>query len=102
MAEPAEEEAAVLTTAMIGWPVYGRDGEEVGEVEHVVVRQDTGAVDGVLVEVGGFLGTSLGGRLVRVDLDELRIDAADEALVADVSGDDITQRQDYQGPELDP
>ena len=105
-AEPAasadEPEEAILSTTMIGWPVYGRDGEEVGEVGDVIVLQDTGAVDGVLVEVGGFLGTRLGSHLVRVDLDELRIDAADEALIADVSGDDIAGRQAYTGPELRP
>ena len=105
-AEPAASadgpEEAILSTTMIGWPVYGQDGEEVGEVGDVIVLQDTGAVDGVLVKVGGFLGTHLGSHLVRVDLDELRIDAADEALIADVPGDDIAGRQAYTGPELRP
>ena len=89
-------------TSLIGWPVYGQDGEEVGEVEHVIILEGSGAMDGVLVEVGGFLGTDLGGHLIRVDLDELRIDSADEAIVATISGGDLMQREEYQGPELDP
>ena len=101
-ASAGEPEEAILSTTMIGWPVYGQDGEEVGEVGDVIVLQDTGVVDGVLVEMGGFLGTHLGSHLVRVDLDELRIDAADEALIADVSGDDIAGRPAYTGPELRP
>ena len=101
-ADGAQNEEAVLSATMVGWPVYGQDGEEVGEVENVIVLPGSGAVDGVLVEVGGFLGTGLGGHLVRLDLDEFRIDAADEALVAEIAGDDITQRSEYEGPELQP
>ena len=95
----SEDGEAILWATMIGWPVFGQDG---GEVDDVIVLQDTGAVDGVLVEVGGFLGTGLGGHLVRIDLDELRIDAADEALIAAVSAADITGRESYAGPELQP
>lgn len=96
---PPEE---ILSATIVGWPVYGSEGEELGRVEHLVLVKETGAVEGMLVEVGGFLGTGLGGKLVRVEISEVRIDATDEAVVASLPGDEVTGRPGYEGPELDP
>lgn len=91
-----------LGSTVVGWSLYDSKGQEIGEVEHLILSKNTGDVAGVLVEIGGILGTGIGSHLVRVGADELRIDLADEALVTDVPADDITGRDAYQGPELDP
>jgi sporulation protein YlmC with PRC-barrel domain len=56
---------------MEGMDVYGSDGEEVGEVNTIVLTQD-GMVESVIIDVGGFLG--LGEKQVAVSMDRLLTD----------------------------
>ncbi|WP_292289872.1 PRC-barrel domain-containing protein [Marivita sp.] len=51
-----------------GMPVYGSEGDRVGEVERIILTND-GQVETVVVDVGGFLG--LGEKPVAVALDDL-------------------------------
>jgi sporulation protein YlmC with PRC-barrel domain len=49
-------------------PVYGSEGDRVGEVERIILTQE-GEVETIVVDVGGFLG--LGEKPVAVSLDQL-------------------------------
>src|SRR5690606_9956566 len=53
---------------LIGSTVYGANEEKIGSVGDVILTQD-GAVEAVLVDVGGFLG--LGAREVAIGLDNI-------------------------------
>ncbi|WP_299822969.1 fasciclin domain-containing protein [uncultured Jannaschia sp.] len=95
-------EEAFLLQNIVGWPVYAESGVQIGDVRNVIILRNTGAVDGFLVEIGGFLGLDIGTRLVRLDLDEARIDVADEAVVTSLSEGEMSEREEYRGPELNP
>lgn len=53
-----------------GKPVYGSDGESIGDIKDVLVSQD-GSVNAVVIGVGGFLG--IGQKDVAVDMAALRL-----------------------------
>lgn len=60
--------ADISADDLIGTNVYGVDDEKVGSIADVILSTD-GAVDAVIVDVGGFLG--IGAKEVAVDLDNL-------------------------------
>lgn len=97
-----DEAEEVLASTIVGWMVYATDGTEVGEVEDLIVNEASGAVNGMLVKVGGVLGTGLGANLVRLAMDEVSLDAADETVCVDADAEDITSRPAYEGHELHP
>ncbi|HEX6010378.1 MAG TPA: PRC-barrel domain-containing protein [Geminicoccaceae bacterium] len=55
---------------IVGQTLYGTDGEEIGEIENVVMRQD-GSNPEALVGVAGFL--SIGERDVAISLNEIQM-----------------------------
>ncbi len=63
---------------VIGSRVYNERNESIGEVEDVLLRQDSAGPLAV-IQVGGFLG--IGGRLVSVPLSELRWNAERERII---------------------
>jgi ribosomal 30S subunit maturation factor RimM len=75
----SETEVSALTemTAekLEGATVYGANDEEVGEIDALIVGDD-GAINEVVVNVGGFLG--MGEKSVGVTFDELQILSADD------------------------
>lgn len=62
-------ENAWRANAVMDAPVYNPDGQEVGEVEDIVMRPD-GTLTGLIVEANGFL--DIGDQHVRVAWDEVR------------------------------
>jgi sporulation protein YlmC with PRC-barrel domain len=72
--QPGAEQAAVTDAArpqsqltgddLMGMRVFGAEGEEIGEVNDVIVDA-SGVVEAVVIDVGGFLG--IGGHRVAVD-----------------------------------
>lgn len=58
---------------IIGANIYNEQGQSIGEVEDLIIRDGTATV--AVVSVGGFLG--IGSRLVAVPLSELRFAEAD-------------------------
>ncbi|MEQ9123827.1 MAG: PRC-barrel domain-containing protein [Alphaproteobacteria bacterium] len=61
--------------ALMGEDVYGRSGEEVGEVEDILMTED-GAISAIVVEGGGVL--DIGDRHVRVAWDDVSLRQGDD------------------------
>lgn len=59
------------TSDLVGHRVYGPGGEDVGEVEDVLINRD-GQLAALVIEVGGFLG--IGGRQIAVPPRLIRLD----------------------------
>lgn len=106
----------VKISAITGMPIYTISAEESGEwdidvtynqvadnwerigsVEDVVISAD-GRIEGVLAEVGGFLG--MGDKLVMLPLDEMKMVQVDESaysVVTPFTTNDLTDMEAYEG-----
>lgn len=69
---------------LVGAPVMGRTGEQIGEIEQVIVGPD-GQMRQVILEHGGFLG--LGDKKVAIERDRLKVDQ--QALSVDMTEQEI-------------
>src|SRR3712207_3932480 len=71
-ATPAEQQwySGMRGEEMIGQTLYGTDGEEIGEIDNVVMSQG-GSTPEALVGVGGFLG--IGERNVAIPLNQIQM-----------------------------
>ncbi len=69
--DPSVVEAGEIEQA----PVMSRDGDEIGDVSQVLMTAD-GAIDAIVVNVGGFLG--MGSKPVAVPFDRLTLQTNDE------------------------
>lgn len=89
VAKPAEN-AGALADRVIGLPVLTEDGEQVGDVEDLIVDQDR-RVRGVVVAVGGFLG--MGIKEVGVAWDQAEVRSTPETgevlILRGLTSDDI-------------
>lgn len=74
-------------TEMIGFPVYTRDGEQIGEVGEVVIDTAAGTVDMVVVETDGFLGLSE--NRYGVKWSEVAFNRADRKLSLSLTADEV-------------
>ena len=75
-------DAPVTTKVIIGAPVYGPDGVQVGTIEELLIDPLTGRIAGAGVAHGGFMG--LGESEEPVPWDLLRWDGALEGYVTGV------------------
>lgn len=92
-------EMAELTAAKLeGARVYGPNDENVGEINRLVLN-DSGQVDRVVLDVGGFLG--LGERQIAVTLDELNIvrteDGSEFRVFIDANQANLKAQPEYKG-----
>lgn len=92
-------EAAELTADKLeGARVYGPKDEDVGEINRLVLN-DSGQIDRVVLDVGGFLG--LGERQIAVTLDELNIvrtdDGNDFRVYIDADQANLKAQPEYKG-----
>ena len=99
--QKGQENATMEQSQQTGtpYPLIGRDlitsrGENIGEVENVIVNYD-GQVEKVIVDVGGFLG--LGEKTVAISLDSLRLSKWNEAVYQGTE-EDLEQMQEYEQP----
>ncbi len=81
----------------IGTTVYGANDENVGSINDVILSSDGNTVEGVIIDVGGFLG--IGAKSVAVGMDNL-------SFLSDADGDNylytqFTQEQLEAQPEYD-
>ena len=81
----------------IGTTVYGANDENVGSIEDVILSSDGNTVEGVILDVGGFLG--IGAKSVAVGMDNL-------SFMSDADGENylytqFTQEQLEAQPEYD-
>lgn len=99
-AEPevaAEPEAqnpiyALRGEQIVGQNLYGTDGEEIGEIENVVIRTN-GREPAVVVGVGGFLG--IGQRKVAVPMSEIEL-GPENRLTTALTEENIKSLQAYE------
>ena len=64
-----QETTHLLASNLIGTTVYNAADESLGDINDILFNEDTGAIDAVIVGVGGFLG--LGQKNVAVSFDAL-------------------------------
>jgi sporulation protein YlmC with PRC-barrel domain len=89
--------AGVRGEELMDKPVYGAGGEEIGDVENVVVsRQDRAGA--LVVGVGGFLG--IGERQIAIPLDQVRM-GPDGRLVTDFDKQRVSQMPAYDAGGYD-
>lgn len=75
-----EDGFSVMQTAELtaddlsGAPVYGENGDEIGELDEILL-DDRGNIDRVVMDVGGFLG--IGEKPVALDMSQVSIQQAD-------------------------
>ena len=89
------QNARVMTASdFIGKRVYTRQGEDIGEVNDLIVT-DNGSVQAVILGVGGFLG--LGEKDVAVSMRSIEVqsDGNSAKLVVDASKDQLTNAPGY-------
>jgi sporulation protein YlmC with PRC-barrel domain len=86
----------IAASSLIGARVYGPDDSSLGSIDDVVFDQG-GAIDGVIVNVGGFLG--IGSKPVALDFESLQV-RQDEfnvvTVVVDATKDQLDQAPAYE------
>jgi sporulation protein YlmC with PRC-barrel domain len=80
--EPAAGMPGLRATEVIGATVKNPDGESIGEISEMIVETD-GSINGVVVDVGGFLG--VGEHPVLLGWEDLRITGPADDLSASTS-----------------
>lgn len=88
--------AGISASEMIGTNLQNASGETIGEVNDLVL-DGNGDTQGVVVDVGGFLG--VGARSVLVDWDSLTVTEQDNELkvTTALSREQLEQLQPYEG-----
>ena len=76
----------LTATSIIGDSVENNEGENLGQIDNLMVNVHTGLVEYAVVEFGSFLG--LGGKLFAIPFKELRVNPAKKVFV-------FTRDKDY-------
>jgi len=93
--------AGVQAEQIIGRDVYGPTGDEIGEVNDLLMDPRSGEIREVIIAYGGFLG--LGERLVSVPWSEVQFSADGESIIAPMTEDQLESAQawdDVDNPNL--
>lgn len=84
--------AGLLASSLIGMTVYSTSGEQIGEVNDIVVQPQTGQANTAIIGVGGFLG--IGEKDVAIDMAQLQMlretDDATPRLTLNTTKDQLT------------
>ena len=91
-AQPQNPLMEMTSQDLVGKKVVNQEGEEVGEIEDIVIGTDDKVVQAV-VSVGGFLG--VGEKNVAVSFDELQPGRDEAVLMNRASVEDLKQRPAY-------
>lgn len=84
---------------LIGGTVVGSDGEEIADVDDLVIGQDNGVED-VLVNVGGFLG--LGEKVVALDVSQITVsrdEDGDTLIVTSLTKEELENMASFEASE---
>jgi len=81
MAPTALDEAAVRASELIGYNVVNSQGEDVGEVEDLLVNLTNGQVHYAILSFGGF--ADIGDKLFAIPLSTISFNSEDQAVVFD-------------------
>ena len=69
----------ILASSLIGMTVYSASGEQIGEVNDIVLQPQSGQANTAIIGVGGFLG--IGKKDVAVDMAQIQlVRGADDAI----------------------
>ncbi|MGQ9365360.1 PRC-barrel domain-containing protein [Azospirillum sp. ST 5-10] len=86
--------AGMRVEELLGRDVYSRTGDDIGEVEDVILDRDSGRIQQVVVAVGGFLG--IGEHDVALDYDRLSFDAQRDGLSVDTTRDQLQAMESFE------
>ncbi len=90
-----QQQASVLTSErLLDMKVQGPQGEEIGDVEQLIIDPQSGKIDGVVVSVGGFLG--IGEKQVALPWQEMQL--AQENLISPATKEELEQAQAWEDP----
>jgi len=79
---------------MIGKTVRGADGEEVGEIEDLILNPQSGQIERAVIGVGGFLG--VGERQVAVDWKQIQPAPQSEDLQTSLTKADVEKMPEFE------
>lgn len=82
--------------ALIGEDVYSVEGEDIGDIETLMVGSD-GQIRNVIVSFGGFLG--MGEKDVALPWERFTIGPEGEEVTVDVTAAEVEQMPDFEWPE---
>jgi ribosomal 30S subunit maturation factor RimM len=83
------------TSKLVGSKVYNNANENIGSIEDIILKSD-GAMDEVVLSVGGFLG--MGDKYVAVPFSNLKVtrDGSSVKIVTDGTKESLKAQPDYQ------
>jgi len=80
---------------LIGRTALGGDGEELGEIEDVILDADTGEAEQLVLKTGGFLG--LGGKSVAIDMAEAQVQPGGEEIrISSITREQLEALPEYE------
>jgi sporulation protein YlmC with PRC-barrel domain len=88
----AFDESTLTAEELIGTNVYGPENEHIGTIGDLVLGEEEGTIDAIIVDFGGFLG--IGVKEVAVGYDDLSFyidDAGSRSLLIDVTREQMEQ-----------
>lgn len=83
---------------LLGTAVSNEEGEEVGQIDDLIISRDNEVVSAVL-SAGGFLG--LGERRVLLPYEALRVSAETQSFFVEMSEEELAQLPEYRGEQRD-
>lgn len=86
----------LTTERLMEMNVQGSAGENVGEIEELVIDRSSGEIQGVVVSVGGFLG--IGDKKVALPWNQLQF-GANDTLTTSATKQQLEQAQAWQDPD---
>jgi hypothetical protein len=89
-----QDENTFMGSKLMNATVYSPQNEAIGDVNDVILTRD-GAVDGVVVGVGGFLG--IGEKDVAIKMDRIKLTETDNGvqLILDVTTDELAAAPEF-------
>lgn len=91
--------ATMSSDEIVGKAVVSRDGEEIGDVDEIVV-DPTSQQKFAVVDVGGFLG--VGQKSIVIGLDELEMSSSDDRLQSDLTRETLQTKTEYSPGDYQP
>ena len=92
----ADAQDAIDAAGLMGDTVENSAGEDLGDIETLVVADD-GSIEHVVIGVGGFLG--IGEKEVALPWDRFTVVPGENKLVADVSREELEAMPEFDWPE---
>lgn len=92
----ASQQAQLTSEQLLDMKVKGAQGEDIGEVEQLVIDPSSGRVQSVVVSVGGFLG--MGDKKVALPWNQVQIGQDKETLTTQATKQQLETAQAWQDP----